>query len=111
VEDSLVEAPEAYVSHDHPKLRNKPFSLVKSGPGGQEIYLGSLKDLDLEVQKRAVWCLGMIKSPPGIERMLEILDQLFAAPSPQSEQLETQIYHALGISGNMAIGGRVEQIH
>jgi len=102
-----------YVTHDHPKLREQALhSLCKiEGPEGQEIYLGSLKDPDLEVQKRAVWCLGMIKSPPGIERMLEILDQLSATPSPQSEQLETQIYHALGISGNMAIGGRtIEQI-
>ena len=102
-----------YISHDHPKLREQALHslCIIEGPGGQEIFLGSLKDPNLEVQKRAIWCLGMIKSPSGIDRMLEILDQLSATPSPQSEQLETQIYHALGISGNMEIGGRtIEQI-
>ncbi len=73
-----------------------------------------MNDAEWEVRKRAIWCLGMIKSPRGIERLMEMLDHLSTGPSPegaQGEQLETQIYHALGISGNMTIAGRtVEQL-
>ncbi len=102
-----------YASHEHAQLREQALhSLCQiDGPGAEEISLRSLKDPDLEVQKRAVWCLGMIKSPRGIERLTETLNQMATASSPLPEQLETQIYHALGISGNLTIGGRtIEQI-
>jgi len=48
----------------------------------------------------------MIKSQKGIERMREILQKISTAPSPQMTQLETQIYHAFGISGNLVIEER-----
>jgi hypothetical protein len=47
----------------------------------------------------------MIKSIKGIEKMMEILQQIPPSPSPQMEQLETQIYYAFGISGNLTING------
>jgi hypothetical protein len=104
-----------FVSHEQTKLREQALhSLCQvDGPGGEEVFLRSLNDADLDVRKRAVWCLGMIKSSRGIERMFEILNHISTGASPQTqgEQLETQIYHALGISGNMTISGRtVEQI-
>jgi HEAT repeats len=102
-----------YVSHEQAKLREQALhSLCQiDGPGGEEVFLKSLNDTEWEVRKRAVWCLGMIKSLRGIERLMEMLDHISTGPSPQGEQLETQIYHALGISGNMTITGRtIEQI-
>ena len=48
----------------------------------------------------------MIKSVKGIEKMMGILKQISAAPSPKLDQLETQIYHAFGTSGNLAIEGK-----
>jgi hypothetical protein len=43
--------------------------------------------------------------------MGEILKQIPPTPSPQMDQLETQIYLAFGLSGNLTIEGRTaEQI-
>jgi HEAT repeat protein len=75
-------------------------------PGGEEILILSLDDPDFEVQKRAIWCLGMLKSTIGIEKMMEILKQRSTSASPKMEQLETQIYHAFGTSGNLTIEGK-----
>ena len=102
-----------YVSHEHPKMREQAlhtFCLI-GGKEGEEIFLSSLSDKSLEVQKRAIWCLGMVKSTRGAEKMVEILKQIPNTPSPQTEQLETQIYSALGLTGNLTIEGKTaEQI-
>jgi hypothetical protein len=105
-----------YAFHKQAKLRGQALhSLCQvDGPGGEEVFLRSLSDTEWEVQKRAILCLGMIKNPRGIERLAEMLEQISTGPSPQGTQrdlLETQIYHALGISGNMTVAGRTtEQI-
>ena len=102
-----------YISHENPKMREQAIHTYcqLGGPDGEEIFLSSLKDPDFEVRKRAVWCLGMIKSNKGIEKMMEILQQIPPSPSPQMEQLETQIYYAFGTSGNLTINGKtLEQI-
>jgi HEAT repeat protein len=102
-----------YVNHESPKLREQAihtFCLI-GGKEGEEIFLSSISDKSLEVQKRAAWCLGMIKSAKGVEKMAEILKQIPATPSPQMDQLETQIYLAFGLAGNQTIEGRsVEQL-
>lgn len=102
-----------YVSDEHPKMREQAlhtFCLI-GGKEGEEIFLSSLSDKSLEVQKRAIWCLGMVKSTRGAEKMVEILKQIPNTPSPQTEQLETQIYSALGLTGNLTIEGKTaEQI-
>jgi HEAT repeat protein len=97
-----------FTSHEHPKLREQSIHTLYQigGSEGEEIFISSLDDPDLEVRKRAVWCLGMIKSVKGIEKMMEIFKQISAAPSPKMDQLETQIYHAFGTSGNLTIEGK-----
>lgn len=101
------------VTHEHPKLREQAlhtFCLI-AGKEGEEIFLSSLSDRSPEVQRRAIWCLGMIKSTRGAERMVELLKQIPQTPSPQTDQLETQIYSALGLTGNVDIERRTtEQI-
>lgn len=101
------------VTHEHPKLREQAlhtFCLI-AGKEGEEIFLSSLSDKSPEVQRRAIWCLGMIKSTRGAERMVELLKQIPQTPSPQTDQLETQIYSALGLTGNVDIERRTtEQI-
>jgi HEAT repeat protein len=104
----LIKILKRYVSHESPRLREQAihtFCLL-GGKEGEEIFLSSLSDKNLEVQKRAVWCLGMIKSTKGVEKMGEILKEISSTPSPQMEQLETQIYLALGLAGNQMIEGR-----
>jgi succinate dehydrogenase flavin-adding protein (antitoxin of CptAB toxin-antitoxin module) len=104
----LLKILKKYVTHEHPKLREQGIHTLCQigGIEGEETFLSSLDDPDLEVRKRAVWCLGMIKSAKGIEKMMEILKQISTTPSPQMDELETQVYHAFGIAGNLTIKER-----
>ena len=97
-----------FTSHKHPKLREQATHTLYQigGSEGEEIFISNLDDSDLEVRKRAVWCLGMIKSVKGLEKMIGILKQISAAPSPKTDPFETQIYHAFGNSGNLTIEGK-----
>jgi len=109
----LIKTLKKYMTHEHPKLKEQAlhtFCLI-GGKEGEEIFLSSLSDKSIEVQKRAIWCLGMIKSPRAAEKLADLLKQIPSTPSPQTEQLETQIYSALGLIGNQDIEGRTtEQI-
>ena len=110
---SLMEILRRYTSHENPKLKEQALHTLCQIGGfeGEEIFLSRLSDPDFDVQKRAIWCLGMIKSVKGVEKMMGMLKQISATPSPQMDQLETQIYYAFGISGNLTIEGRtLEQI-
>ena len=109
----LMEISRRYTSHENPKLKEQAlYTLCQvGGVEGEEIFLQSLSDPDLDVQKRAVWCLGMIKSTRGVEKMMDILKKISLASSPQMNPMETQIYSAFGIAGNLTIAGRsLEQI-
>lgn len=102
-----------YATHEHPKLREQALHTFYQigGTEGEEIFLSSLNDVVLDVQKKAVWCLGMIKSIEGVEKMIEILNQISPTPSPQTDKLETQIYYAMGMAGNLIIEGKkIEEI-
>lgn len=107
----LIKILRKHVTHEHPKLREQAlhtFCLI-GGKEGEDIFLSSLADKSPEVQRRAIWCLGMIKSSRGAERMVEILKQIPQTPSPQTDQLETQIYSALGLTGNVTIEGKTSE--
>ncbi len=109
----LAKLAKKLTGHEHAKLRQQAIhTLCQVGdPEGEEIFLSKLNDPDVEVRKRAVWCLGIIKSPRGIGKMVEMLKGLSMNPSPQSEKLETHIYLAFGLSGNITIDGQtVEQM-
>ena len=103
----LTDISRRYTSHENPKLREQAlYTLCQvGGTEGEEIFVRSLSDPEVDVQKRAVWCLGMIKSNRGVEKMMGILKKISTAPSPQMDPLETQIYHAFGIAGNLTIEG------
>lgn len=100
-------------AHEHARLREQAIhTLCQVGdPEGEEIFLSSLNDPDIDVRKRAIWCLGITKSPRGIRKMAEMIKEQSMSPSPQSEKLESHIYLAFGLSGNITIDGQtVEQI-
>ncbi|MBM4306586.1 MAG: hypothetical protein FJ123_07600 [Deltaproteobacteria bacterium] len=109
----LAKVAKSFVTHEHSRLREQAIHTLcqAGGPGGEEVFLSSLNDPDLEVRKRAIWCLAMVKSSRGIGKMVEMLKEYSATPSPQNDKLETYIYFAFGLSGNMAIDGKtLEQI-
>jgi HEAT repeat protein len=100
-----------YISHEHPKLREQAIHTLCliAGREGEEVFLSSLRDPHIEVRKMAVWCLGMIRSDRGLEKMVQILKQINTSPSPQMDQIETQIYHAFGTLGNMQVAGETPE--
>jgi hypothetical protein len=109
----LMELLRRYTAHENPKLKEQALhTLYQVGDSeGEEIFLANLSDPDLDVQKRAIWCLGMIKSTRGVEKMMGKLKQISTTPSPNMDQLETQIYYAFGTSGNLTLEGKtLEQI-
>ena len=109
----LAKVAKSLTTHEQPKLREQAIHTLCqiAGAEGEEIFLSSMNDPDLEVRKRAIWCLGVIKSIQGIGKMVEMLKEFSTAPSPQNEKLENHIYFAFGLSGNMTIEGRtLEQI-
>ncbi|MDP2971528.1 MAG: hypothetical protein Q8P64_20320, partial [Deltaproteobacteria bacterium] len=107
----LTKVAKSFAAHEHSRLREQAIHTLcqVGGPEGEQIYLSSLNDPDIEVRKRAVWCLGMVKSAQGLGKMVEMLKELSATPSPQSDKLETQIYLAFGLSGNIAMEGRTSE--
>jgi HEAT repeat protein len=109
----LLKLLKGYVSHESPRLREQALHTLCTigGKEGEEAFVAALEDADLDVQKRAVWCLGIIKSPRGAGKIVEMLRKMVTTPGAAAEPLETQIYHALGLSGNLTVEGQtVEQI-
>lgn len=97
-----------YVSHENPRLRAQALHtlLQIKGEEAEEIFLSSINDSNIEVKKKSIWCLGMVKSKRGLEEMFEILNKLEGEQSKENEQLEIQIYHAFGFYGNLTIKGK-----
>lgn len=109
----LAKVAKNFATHEHPRLREQAIHTLcqVGGPEGEEVFLSSLNDPDWEVRKRAIWCLAMIKSIKGIAKLVQMLKECSATPSPQNDKLETYIYFAFGLAGNMAIEGKtVEHI-
>lgn len=107
----LLKVLQRYISHEHPKLREQAIHTLCliAGREGEEVFLSSLRDPHIEVRKMAVWCLGMIRSDRGLEKMVQILRQINTSPSPQMDQIETQIYHAFGTLRNMQVAGETPE--
>jgi len=103
---SLAKILEKYAFHQNSKLREQALHtlLQIKGIEGEEIFLSGLNDSDIEVKKKAIWCLGMIKSKRGLEKMFEILKNLSENPQDIMEQIENQIYNAFGLYGNLLVG-------
>jgi HEAT repeat protein len=66
-----------YLSHNHPGLRAQALHTLCQidGSEAEEVSIKSLKDPSLEVRRRAIWCLGMIKSARGLEEMVDFLEK------------------------------------
>jgi HEAT repeat protein len=107
----LTEALKKHALHGPSKLKEQALHTLcqVAGREEEEIFLSSLDDPDIEVRKKAVWCLGIIKSQKGAEKMMEILKQISATPSPDLEQLEAHIYYAFGSLGNLLIEGKTAE--
>ena len=109
----LLELLRRYAENEDPSVREQALhALWRIGKAEEEnLFLARLDDPHLEVRKKAAWCLGMIKSSQGARRLVEILNSLGSSPSPETEDLETYLYYALGLFGNLTVGDKtIEQI-
>ncbi len=65
------------------------------------MYLRLLDDPDLGVRKRAVQCLGRMKSEIALQKFLEILEEFEQSPSEENQEMETCLFGTLGFYGNV----------
>jgi HEAT repeat protein len=95
----------SYLNHENPRLREEALGIYYKvmGGKGEELYLDLLNDTDIGVQKRAIQCLGGIKSEIALEKFLEILKKAEDVPSDKDLQIESYLFSALGFYGNVPL--------
>ena len=96
-----------YLNHENPRLREEALGVhckIK-GAEGEKLYLDLLNDPDLGVQKKAIQCLGRIRSKEGLAKVTELLKKSEDFPSIKSAELETRLFGALGFYGNIELPG------
>jgi len=100
---TLATALQPYFNHKNPRLREEAlWSYYRlMGAKGEKIYLALLSDVDIAVQKKAIQCLGRMKSEVALERFLEILKELGNAPSGEAPQIVSALFGALAFYGNV----------
>jgi len=97
----------AYLNHKNPHLREEALSVYYKimGGKGEELYLDRLNDSNVGVQKRAIQCLGGIKSEAALEKFLEMLKKAEDSPSNKNRQIEARLFSGLGFYGNAELPG------
>ncbi len=100
---TLATALQSYFKHENPRLREEAlWSYYKvMGAKGEKMYLALLSDVDIAVQKKAIQCLGRMKSEVALERFLEILKELGNGPWEKSPQIVSTLFGALAFYGNV----------
>jgi len=99
----LAKALQSYLRHKNPRLREEAlWSYYRvAGANGEKIYLALFNDVDIGVQKKAIQCLGRMKSKVALEKFLQILKELGNDPSDKSQQIIPSLFGALAFYGNV----------
>ncbi|NIS60191.1 MAG: hypothetical protein GTO13_05660 [Proteobacteria bacterium] len=94
---------ESYLNHKDPHLRGEALWVYYKilGGEGEKMYLRFLDDPDLGVRKRAIQCLGRMKSETALQKFLEILEEFEQSPSEENQEMETCLFGTLGFYGNV----------
>jgi hypothetical protein len=97
----------AYLKHENPHLREEALWVYYKlrGGEGENVYLGLLSDPDMRVQKKAIQCLGKIKSETALKEFIEVLKKVEESPSGIDQHLESRIFSSLGSYGNVELSG------
>jgi HEAT repeat protein len=95
----------AYLNQENPRLREEALWVYYriKGREGEKLYFDLLSDTDLGVQKKAIQCLGRIKSPAALEKFLEMLEEFEEFPSIENDPLEARVFGVLGYYGNIEL--------
>ncbi|MEE9610412.1 MAG: hypothetical protein V3W19_04130, partial [Desulfatiglandales bacterium] len=93
----------AYTNHENPHLREEALWVYYKimGNGGEKLYLNHLNDPDSSVQKKAIQCLGRVKSEVALKQLLGMLQKNKDGQADKNKHLETSIFNAFGFYGNM----------
>ncbi len=93
----------AYLIHENPYLKEEALWVYYKimDVRGENLYLCLLNDMDIGVQKKAIQCLGKIKSKPALGKFVEMLKMAEDGPLDESQQIETSLFDALGFYGNL----------
>ena len=99
----LATALQSFLNHENPRLREEALwgYYRVMGKEGEGVYLALLSDVDIAVQKKAIQCLGRIKSEIALEKFLQILKELEEAPSEKGQQMISTLFTALASYGNI----------
>jgi len=99
----FAETLKACLRHENPRLREEALLAYYNvaGDDGEALYLEMLQDPDIGVQKRAIQCLGRIRSQEGLKKFLRVLQRGDDLDSDQKKQLEAPLFKALGYYGNI----------
>ncbi|MBW1741922.1 MAG: HEAT repeat domain-containing protein [Deltaproteobacteria bacterium] len=91
-----------YCNHQDAHVRKHALSLLADARriNAEGVLLRALNDSDAEVRRTAITYLGVLKSRKALPVFLEILKTTMEAPAPGAEQIENQIYWALGLMDN-----------
>jgi hypothetical protein len=86
-----------------PEIRRHVLILLAQAEGvdAEESLVDASNDLSLEVRKTAIKYLGMIKSRKAFPVFLKLLKKAKQTPSEENEQIENQIFRALGFMDTM----------
>jgi HEAT repeat protein len=99
----LATALQSYLNHENPRLREEALwgYYRVMGEQGERLYLALLSDVDIAVQKKAIQCLGRMKSEIALEKFLEILKELEDAPSEKAQQIVSTLFTVLAFYGDI----------
>jgi len=95
----------AYLNNENPRLREEALWVYYriKGREGEKLYFDLLSDTDLGVQKKAILCLGRIKSSIALEKFIEMLEEIEEFPSIKKDPVEARVLGVLGYYGNIEL--------
>jgi HEAT repeat protein len=96
---SLSSAVSPFLSHPEASLREEALGAYYKikGSDGEEVYVGLLDDPDMNVKKRAIQCLGRMKSQAALGKFLDMLADFENLPSEITKSVEVRLFAVLGL--------------
>jgi HEAT repeat protein len=100
---SLVNTLQAYLRHEDPRIREEALRVCGKvmGARGEKTYFGFLNDPDLYVRKRAIRCLGRMRSKKALGVFRDMLVELRESHTAEEQQLEATLFGALWANGDI----------
>jgi hypothetical protein len=102
VKKKLASVATEYCNHQDPYVRKHALDLLANVHriNAESALLNALKDSDTEVRRAGVTHLGIVKSKKALPVFEEILKDTTESHSGDAEQIENQIFWALGLMDN-----------